>query len=140
MMTSQATPPRGASDERRLTGIIFEVDGTLADTEELHRQAFNASFREFDLTWEWTTPVYEQLLSISGGRERMAYYAATLAPPGGPATLTQQRIAEIHRDKTRRYGQLLSAGSLRLRPGAARLMQEARAAGVRLVIATRSAE
>ncbi len=139
MSTPSTTPPLGTQGDRPLEGIIFDVDGTLADTEELHRQAFNASFRAFGLAWEWTPPRYQALLAISGGRERMAHYAAAVALGGAPVTLTPQLIAEIHRDKTERYGQLLRAGSLALRPGAARLIQEARAAGVRLAIATSSA-
>ena len=53
-----------------LKGIIFDVDGTIADTEEIHRQAFNQVFDEFNLDWHWTVEDYHQILSISGGIER----------------------------------------------------------------------
>ena len=63
----------------RLEAVIFDVDGTLADTEEIHRRAFNEAFKEFDLDWEWTPKLYEELLTISGGYERISYYGADLA-------------------------------------------------------------
>ena len=59
----------------KLRGIIFDVDGTLADTEEIHRIAFNRTFQEFDLDWHWSEEKYVELLSISGGKERMTNLA-----------------------------------------------------------------
>lgn len=122
-----------------LQAIIFDVDGTLADTEEVHRQAFNATFRECGLDWFWNPAEYRRLLAISGGRERMTRYALERPLPNRSEGLSQANIAEIHRLKTARYAALLEAGRVPLRPGVARLLREARDGGVRLAIATSSA-
>ena len=122
-----------------LRAIIFDVDGTLADTEEVHRQAFNATFRECGLDWFWSPADYRRLLAISGGRERMTRYALENPLPNRAEGLTPANIAEIHRLKTARYAALLEAGRVPLRPGVARLLREARDGGVRLAIATSSA-
>ena len=122
-----------------LKAIIFDVDGTLADTEEVHRQAFNATFLDFKLDWFWTPEIYRQLLAVSGGRERMTFYAASLKPGSAGHGLAASTIAEIHQQKTARYAALLAAGKIRLRPGAERLLREALAAGILLAIATSSA-
>ena len=63
---------------RKLRGIIFDVDGTLADTEEIHRIAFNRTFQEFNLNWYWSEEKYIELPSISGGKERMANFGSSL--------------------------------------------------------------
>jgi len=57
-----------------LSALLFDVDGTLADTEETHRQAFNAAFLEFRLPYEWSPDQYEVLLNVSGGKERLARF------------------------------------------------------------------
>src|ERR1700685_4333652 len=62
----------------RLQALIFDVDGTLADTEEAHRQAFNAAFQEGGLEWRWSIPQYARLLSITGGKERLRGYIGSL--------------------------------------------------------------
>jgi HAD superfamily hydrolase (TIGR01509 family) len=111
--------------------LIFDVDGTLSETEEVHRQAFNETFAAFGLPWHWDRAAYRELLQVTGGKERMASYIATLPDGGGTAA---GRIAELHAAKTRRYTEL--AGALSLRPGVARLIAEARQRDVRLAIAT----
>ena len=57
-----------------LRALIFDVDGTLADSEEAHRQAFNAAFVEHALRWDWSRHEYAQLLKVAGGKERIAHY------------------------------------------------------------------
>ena len=124
---------------KRLKAIIFDVDGTLADTEELHRLAFNHSFSEFGLEWNWTPELYEQLLSISGGRERIAAYGKDLRGRFPSDAEFDEFVASLHKAKTRKYAAMLTEGEIALRPGVPRLLDEAREAGLALAIATSSA-
>lgn len=112
--------------------LIFDVDGTLAETEELHRQAFNAAFADERLSWHWDVALYRRLLEVAGGKERIAHYLKS-APDG--AERIAGRIADLHAAKTAHYTALVAAGTP-LRPGVARLIREAKAAGVPLAIAT----
>jgi HAD superfamily hydrolase (TIGR01509 family) len=117
--------------------FLFDVDGTLADTErDGHRPAFNAAFAEAGLDWEWDVALYGELLAVTGGKERIRYYLDRWRPDWrGPAELTAF-IADLHRSKTRHFVALLREGRIPLRPGVLRLLCEARGAGVRLGIAT----
>ncbi|PZA10327.1 HAD family hydrolase [Rhodopseudomonas palustris] len=114
------------------SALIFDVDGTLAETEELHRQAFNATFAAEQLPWHWDAALYRKLLDVTGGKERIAHFLRS-SPEG--AERAADRIPELHRAKTDRYTALVAAGAA-LRPGVARLIREAKAAGVKLGIAT----
>jgi HAD superfamily hydrolase (TIGR01509 family) len=122
-----------------LKALVFDVDGTLADTEETHRQAFNYAFLQFDLKWEWSQRLYRALLKTSGGKERIARFIETLPVPTAEKTRLSQFVPAIHRAKTRLYAELIADGRCRLRPGVVRLLDEARASGVRLAIASTSA-
>ncbi len=116
-----------------LKALIFDVDGTLAETEDLHRQAFNRAFQELGLDWNWSSEAYAELLRVMGGKERLRHYIAE--SHGGDEALLAL-MPEIHEAKTRLYGGLVEEGHLGLRPGVARLIAEARAAGVKLALAT----
>ncbi|MGA8005588.1 MAG: HAD family hydrolase, partial [Burkholderiales bacterium] len=116
----------------KLQALIFDVDGTIADTEEVHRQAFNAAFLAMDLGWNWSEAEYMALLRVSGGPERIAHYVATLRAKPEEKQRLAGLVAAIHREKTRLYYELISDGRAAARPGVARLMNEARAAGVKL--------
>lgn len=119
-----------------IKALIFDVDGTLADTEETHRQAFNAAFLEHGLGWDWSRGEYAGLLRTSGGKERLARYIDGLeAAPQEKARL-RGMVQLVHASKTRIYGELIADGRAPLRPGVARLIGEARAAGVRLAVAS----
>ncbi len=124
---------------KNLSALIFDMDGTLADTEETHRQAFNRAFSDFELGWDWTPSLYTQLLRISGGRERIAYYGADLAANFATQQAFLSYVAEIHTAKTSIYADMLTSGEVRLRPGVRRLIDAARNAGITLAIATSSA-
>jgi len=112
--------------------IIFDVDGTLSETEELHRQAFNQSFAEFALPWVWTRGLYGELLKTTGGKERMTVYLRDHLHQQAD----QSRIVQIHRRKTEIYGELVAKGAALLRPGIAGLIEDAGKRGVRLAVAT----
>ncbi|MGA8049817.1 MAG: HAD-IA family hydrolase [Burkholderiales bacterium] len=121
-----------------LQALIFDVDGTIADTEEVHRQAFNAAFLAMDLWWNWGAGEYMELLKVSGGPERIAHYVAHLAVPEAERKRLAGLVPSIHREKTRLYHELISGGRAPLRGGVLRLMNEARAAGLRLALAATS--
>jgi beta-phosphoglucomutase-like phosphatase (HAD superfamily) len=97
--------------DEKLAALIFDVDGTLAETEELHRAAFNAAFGAAGLSWHWDVPLYARLLKVTGGKERIAHYLTLLAEP---PPLDAAAIAALHRDKTARYTGLVESGGLRL--------------------------
>lgn len=114
---------------------MFDVDGTLANTEEAHRQAFNQQFAAVGLNWHWDKAEYKRLLKVSGGVERMKHYMRQ-NQLGVPAEDEDGFIKQLHREKTQSYNQLLQQGGIRLRPGIARLIQQAREQGIHLAITT----
>jgi HAD superfamily hydrolase (TIGR01509 family) len=120
-----------------LEALIFDVDGTLADTErDGHRVAFNAAFAEAGLRWDWTPEIYGELLAVTGGKERIAHFIETFAPPDVNRVDSAKAIAQLHAAKTAHYTALLRQGGIPLRPGVERLLREAEDAGLRLAIAT----
>lgn len=120
-----------------LAAIIFDVDGTLADTErDGHRVAFNQAFVEAGLDWDWTVPLYGELLTITGGKERILHYLDCHNMAFKRPALLDVFIRQLHKAKTRHYTRMLAQGAIPLRSGVRRLLEEARRAGVRLAIAT----
>lgn len=120
-----------------LQALIFDVDGTLADTErDGHRIAFNMAFEEAGLPWNWGVALYGELLAVTGGKERMSFYAERHAPELVAKPGFDNLIRKLHTLKTQHYVHLVQAGRLPLRPGVARLIHDARAAGIKLAIAT----
>ena len=119
-----------------LEALLFDVDGTLADTEDVHRRAFNLVFERHRLGWVWQPPQYRELLSVAGGKERLAWFIDTLPVSGAERVHLRRLVPALHAEKNRCYRHLVMSGSLRLRPGIERLMTEARDAGCRLAIAT----
>jgi HAD superfamily hydrolase (TIGR01509 family) len=122
----------------KLEALLFDVDGTLVDTEELHRRSFNQAFLEFDLGWDWNPELYAELLAVSGGVHRIASYIDTLGLSAAEKTRLRGLIPAVHRAKTRNYGELLDSRAARLRPGIARLIEDGRQAGLRVGLAATS--
>lgn len=121
----------------RLQALLFDVDGTLADTErDGHRVAFNRAFAEEGLDWEWSEALYGKLLAVTGGKERIRYYLDHFNTEFERPAELDAFVAALHKAKTRHYVQMLSEGMIPLRPGVKRLIGEAREAGMRLAIAT----
>ena len=121
----------------RLKALIFDVDGTLSDTErDGHRVAFNQAFEEYGMDWNWSVETYGKLLAVTGGKERMKFYTEKFIDKDDIPAGIEEKIPELHAAKTRHYTELLSTGAIPLRPGVERLIAEARERGYRLAIAT----
>ena len=121
-----------------LRALIFDVDGTLADTETTHLAAFNQAFAELGLGWHWGEALYTELLNISGGKERILHYWQTHHPDlqGPDGMARQEAVDHLHERKTVAYARAVGDGAVPLRPGVLQLMDDALTAGLRLAIAT----
>jgi HAD superfamily hydrolase (TIGR01509 family) len=116
--------------------IIFDVDGTLAETEETHRKAFNRAFRGSGLPWDWGQDLYKDLLAVTGGKERIRYFIEDFGGEGAPQDGLDDFIRALHAEKTAAYTNMVRSGELELRPGVRTLITAAREQGYRLAIAT----
>lgn len=120
-----------------LSALLFDVDGTLAETErDGHLVAFNMAFRERGLDWHWDSDLYLELLTVTGGKERILHYLDNYIPEFPRPADLQAFVADLHALKTRYFVELLQQGGIPLRPGIRRLLLEAREQGLRLAIAT----
>ncbi|MBI2383868.1 MAG: HAD-IA family hydrolase [Gammaproteobacteria bacterium] len=125
-----------------LRAILFDVDGTLADTErDGHRRAYNRAFRKLGLPFRWGPKLYNRLLRQPGGKERLRYYLRRYEPELGTQAAAVRAdpeywVAQVHALKSRCFHSLVRRGKLPLRPGVARLMLEAELAGLRIGIVT----
>lgn len=120
-----------------LKALIFDVDGTLADTERnAHRPAFNEAFAAAGLNWHWSIELYGELLKVTGGKERILHYIESRLSGFQPPGDLNEFIAGLHRAKTGYYTEMVAKGEVPLRVGVRRLLLEAQQAGLRLAIAT----
>jgi len=115
-----------------LAAVVFDVDGTLAETErDGHRPAFNRAFADHGLPYRWDEETYGRLLEVTGGRRRLERFLAEVDHPD-PAGMA----AELHRVKTAHFIEWVRSGPLRCRPGLDRLIADLGRAGVRCAVAT----
>ena len=119
-----------------IKAIIFDVDGTLADTEEGHRQSFNKAFAENGLDWNWDAALYDKLLKVTGGKERIKYFAGNFLTGFTQPENFEEFVKHLHQAKTAHYTAMLREGHIPLRPGIKQLLNDARNGGLRLAIAT----
>lgn len=123
-----------------LNALIFDVDGTLAETErDGHRVAFNLAFQEFGLPWDWSVGLYADLLKVTGGKERILHYVDRYQPGFVANQPLADLVTQLHRSKGRYFRELLQSRIMPLRPGIQRLIADAQRQQVRLAIATTSA-
>jgi HAD superfamily hydrolase (TIGR01509 family) len=125
-----------------VTALVLDCDGVLADTERYgHLPAFNATFERFGLPVRWTEDEYADKLRIGGGKERMASLFAdpAFAAAVGDADRTESLLA-WHKTKTAIFTDMVTAGRIPTRPGVARIIADALAAGWTVAVASTSAE
>ncbi|MGB3312718.1 MAG: HAD-IA family hydrolase [Nodosilinea sp.] len=126
---------------KTLEALIFDVDGTLAETErDGHRVAFNQAFQEFELPWHWPVGLYGQLLRVAGGKERIRHYIDRYQPKFQHQADIDELVVTLHQAKARHFQALVASNVIPLRPGVRRLIEAAQREGVRLAIATTSAK
>jgi HAD superfamily hydrolase (TIGR01509 family) len=124
-----------------IEALIFDCDGVLVDTErDGHRVGFNRAFAEFGIDAEWSVELYAKLLLVAGGKERMRAYFDEFGWPESADNddAKDELIKALHVRKTAITAGLVSEGGLPLRPGIARIVDEAIDAGVRLGVCTTS--
>jgi len=121
-----------------LKAIIFDVDGTLGETETVHQSAFNEAFRHCGLDWVWDEEIYIELLRIPGGPSRLQHFVETRYPEDLERMTEAGLLTRIHRRKTQNFARMLEDSGVSLRAGVSRLITDARSAGVKLAACTTS--
>ncbi len=123
-----------------LKALLFDVDGTLAESEDIHREAFNAAFREFGVSWHWDRAIYREILSVGGGRERIRHYIERSAPEACQRPDFYSYVDAMYNAKSRAYAEMLAESGVWVRPGVWRILNECRDAGIRLAICSAASE
>lgn len=131
----------------QLKALLFDVDGTLADTEpQGHLPAYNQAFKDLGLSWNWSAELYRrELLLLPGGRERIRHFLLRHRPPLGAHADIAERdldgfVNQIHAAKSRRFRRLVESGQVTLRPGVRRLIEDADVQGLKLALVTNASE
>ncbi len=122
----------------RLQALLFDCDGTLAETErDGHRVAYNQAFEALGLPFAWSEDEYGELLAVAGGRERLTYYFERAGWPV-PAAERKSLLDRLHGEKTKCFLAITRSGKLPPCAGVAELAQAALHAGVAVAICSTS--
>ncbi|BBP45939.1 phosphatase [Thiosulfatimonas sediminis] len=120
-----------------LKALLFDVDGTLADTEkDGHRPAFNMAFAAAGLDWNWDEALYGELLAVTGGKERIKFYLEKFNTGFNKPADFDDFVKGLHASKTEFYKQLMAEGKIPLRRGVERLIHQARRENMRIAVVT----
>lgn len=117
----------------RLQAVIFGAIGTIVETSDLQRQAFNAAFQSAGLDWDWNPAIYQTLLKVNGGKNRILAYRN--ADPAR-ANVPDSAIASLHKAKTDFYVAMLDNTPISPRPGVVALMDTCADAQIRVAFCT----
>lgn len=112
--------------------ILFGSIGTLVETSELQRTAFNQAFSEAGLDWTWNPDEYKIMLKKSGGRNRINEYATYRE--------IEVNAHELHLKKTKIFDNMMKEEGISLRPGVANLIGYAIDNNVHLAFVTSTSD
>lgn len=124
----------------QLSAVFFDVDGTIAETEDMHRKSFNESFKEFNLDWFWDKAIYKELINVGDGSERIKHYIKRAWPEMMEYKNLTKYINSIHKVKSEIFEDHISESDIKIRPGVLRLIKELKTKGKRIVIVSSSSE
>ncbi len=118
---------------QQLKAVIFGAIGSVAETSDMQRQAFNAAFKQAGLDWKWSAIAYKDLLKTNGGQARIRAFRD--ADPSR-ADVDDKMIRKLHAAKEAAFVDLLGKGKLSPRPGVQELMEACLAADVKIAWCT----
>ena len=105
----------GFIDASRHRCVLFDVDGTIAETEGLaHLPAFNRALEEAGLPWRWTKEDYGRLLKTAGGFERLLRFAEET---GNDPGALRNMLAGVHKAKNVHFAAIMASGAVKPREG-----------------------
>tara|TARA_B100001248_G_C27242029_1_gene389797 strand:- start:32 stop:787 length:756 start_codon:yes stop_codon:yes gene_type:complete len=117
-----------------LSAVLFDVDGTISETEDFHRKSFNEAFKEFNLDWFWDEAIYKELINIGDGKERIEYYIKRAWPEMLEYKNLTKYINSIHKVKNEIFKDFIMDSGITFRPGVLRLINELRENNIRIAI------
>jgi HAD superfamily hydrolase (TIGR01509 family) len=124
----------GSTPAAGLEAIVFDVDGTLVDSErDGHRVAFNRAFEEAGMPDRWGVEKYGELLAVTGGDRRLKAYFDERGVADDDGLELARRL---HARKTELFVEMARGGEISARPGVCDLLSRLERAGVRLAVAT----
>jgi HAD superfamily hydrolase (TIGR01509 family) len=123
-----------------LSAVLFDVDGTVAETEEYHRKSFNESFKEFNLDWFWDEAIYKELINIGGGKERIMYHIKKAWPEMLGYKNLSNYIDSIHKIKNEIYEDYIKESKIETRPGVLRLIDELKKNKIKVALVSSTSE
>ena len=124
----------------KLNAVLFDVGGTIAESEEVHRVSFNEAFKEFGLNWYWDEAIYRELVFVGGGKERIKHYITRAWPEMLKQKNLTKYIESVHKIKGQIYEEFLNDSQLKARPGIIRLLKELKNEKIRLAIVSDTTE
>ena len=116
----------------QLKAVIFGAIGTIAETSDLQRQAFNKAFQAARLDWHWNAETYRDLLKLNGGQARIRAYRDNLAN----MEIADAMIADLHHAKTTEYVAMLDRADLQPRPGVVELIDACLSQNIQVAFCT----
>ncbi|XP_077213333.1 haloacid dehalogenase-like hydrolase (HAD) superfamily protein [Tasmannia lanceolata] len=132
--------------------LIFDCDGVILESEHLHRKAYNDAFAHFNVhcpssqssePLNWSSDFYDELQNrIGGGKPKMRWYfsengwptSSIFETPPADDSDRANLIDTLQDWKTGRYKEIIKSGTVEPRPGVLRLMDEAKAAGIKVAV------